>query len=517
MVNAREEKGIKVEYQKIGRIILPLSLSILLSGFTMPLSKAQGTEKNNINGVQEQKRPVYSMYINNESIGSVKFPTHGLLVYDQVMGKVKEQYEESATFEADVYFKETYGGDLLMDEELAQVIEEAIQVKMMAYGVIIDENTACYLKTQEEVDEVLDMIKSPYRMDIEQREGAQLEDIGIKQEVIAKEELVLYKDILDIDGAFRAITQGPDAHKAHVVEEGDSLWSIAKSNDTTVEELQAANPDLEGDIIRPGQEIKLVAPVNLITVVTKEKIKETEEIEFEKETRQSDKLYKGEKKVVQEGKNGQKEIEYLIIRENGSQKEKEIIEEVIIEEPVNEITEEGTKPKPAPKPAPTQPKTTTRGSNSKSSSSSSSSSSDLDYTPIVRNGVEMTPWFGGAENIFTRGSTAKVTHVDTGLTFYVKRRGGTKHADSEPLSQGDTDIMKKIYGGSWSWSRKAIIVEINGKKMAASMNGMPHGGSSISDNGFSGHFCIHFYQSKGHSSNKEDPDHQAMVKRAMGM
>lgn len=473
----------------------------------MPISKDYETKNNNQNDTQEQKYPIYSMYINDKNVGTVRFPAHCLSVYDTVMEKIKAQYEEETVFEADVYFKESHGTDIIKDEALAKAIEDAIEIKMTGYGIIIDGTPSCYLKTEEEVNQVLDMIKSPYRVDIEQREGVQLEEIDIKEEISIKKDLVIYKDIIDVDSAFQVITQGPDTEKVYVVKKGDSLWSIAHSNETTVSELQAANPDLEGDIIQPGQELKLVAPQNLITVITKERFKETEEIEFEKEVRNSDKLYKGERRVLQEGKNGKKEIEYLVTRENGAQKEKKVLEETIILEPIKEIIEEGTKPKPVSKPKPVKSSTSSR----------SSSSSSRDYIPIVKNGVEMTPWFGGAENIFTRGSTAKVTHVDTGLTFYVKRRGGTKHADCEPLTKEDTAIMKKIYGGSWSWNRKAIIVEVNGKKMAASMNGMPHGGSSVGGNGFPGHFCIHFYKSKGHSSNRVDSDHQAMVKRAMGM
>lgn len=48
-------------------------------------------------------------------------------------------------------------------------------------------------------------------------------------------------------------TENPRTHK---VAAGESLWAIARANDTTVEALQAAN-DLEGSTIRPGMELKL--------------------------------------------------------------------------------------------------------------------------------------------------------------------------------------------------------------------------------------------------------------------
>ncbi len=146
------------------------------------------------------------------------------------------------------------------------------------------------------------------------------------------------------------------------------------------------------------------------------------------------------------------------------------------------------------------------------------------------------PWFGNVENFFARGDIADVYDIDSGLSFRVKRSYGTYHADCEPLTAADTATMKKIYG-QWSWQRRAIIVTVKGKKIAASMNGMPHAGDedapanqyvnwrsagygaginldSVKGNKMDGHFCIHFLNSKTHVGNNVDPAHQAMVAKA---
>ena len=46
------------------------------------------------------------------------------------------------------------------------------------------------------------------------------------------------------------------------------------------------------------------------------------------------------------------------------------------------------------------------------------------------------------------------------------------------------------------------------------MNGMPHGTSTLNNN-FDGHFCIHFYNSRTHGTDRVDEDHQNAVARAM--
>ena len=137
-----------------------------------------------------------------------------------------------------------------------------------------------------------------------------------------------------------------------------------------------------------------------------------------------------------------------------------------------------------------------------------------EQVPVSR-GLQVIPW-AQAHILFRVGQTAKVTDVQTGEFFGVKRLGGHLHADVEPASRNDTDLLKKIYGGRWSWTRRAIVVEINGMRIAASMNGYPHGSHRI-NNGFPGHFCIHFYGSKLHKTRREDPDHQRMVLAAAGL
>lgn len=141
-------------------------------------------------------------------------------------------------------------------------------------------------------------------------------------------------------------------------------------------------------------------------------------------------------------------------------------------------------------------------------------------TPQVDTEVPQTgeylDWFGVVDGIFKNGDIATVTDFDTRKAFKVRRLYGSSHADVEPLTAEDTAIMKSIYG-EWSWDRRAIIVSVNGHHIAASMNGMPHGGEEIKDNDFDGQFCIHFKGSKTHTGDKVDPDHQAAVRKAAGL
>jgi len=130
---------------------------------------------------------------------------------------------------------------------------------------------------------------------------------------------------------------------------------------------------------------------------------------------------------------------------------------------------------------------------------------------------EMADWWTIASKVFAIGDVATITDLNTGLTYQVVRKGGSKHADCQPRTAADTATMLKIYGGQWSWARRAILVSVDGRVFAASQNGMPHGQRSIWDNNFPGHFCIHFLNSRTHGTDNLDPAHQAAVRRAAGL
>lgn len=128
--------------------------------------------------------------------------------------------------------------------------------------------------------------------------------------------------------------------------------------------------------------------------------------------------------------------------------------------------------------------------------------------------IEMLAW-EKVNGILPKYSKFTVLDVETGKKFRVQRRAGSHHADVQPLNAEETKIMKSIYGGKWSWKRRAIIV-INGNQwIAASMHGMPHGGGALKNN-FPGHFCIHFYGSTTHRTNFMDLSHKLMILKAAG-
>jgi hypothetical protein len=137
----------------------------------------------------------------------------------------------------------------------------------------------------------------------------------------------------------------------------------------------------------------------------------------------------------------------------------------------------------------------------------------LTYFPIVKKG-DLLPW-EEVNKLLPKGTSFKVIDMETGFYFEVQRRAGNKHADVQPLTRDDTAVLKHLYNGRWSWKRRAILIPLKGRMVAASMHGMPHG-RGVLPNGFPGHFCIHFSGSSTHGSKNIDLSHQLMILKAGG-
>jgi len=147
-------------------------------------------------------------------------------------------------------------------------------------------------------------------------------------------------------------------------------------------------------------------------------------------------------------------------------------------------------------------------SNTGNNNSSGSNHNDKPYK------TEMINWTNSSSNnIIPKKAVFEIKDCRTGHVFKAKRWSGVNHIDAEPLTAADTKTARSVFGG-FTWARRAILVKYNGRVYAASMNYMPHGTQTVTNNGFEGHFCIHFLNSSTHGSQKVDKDHQNMVQKA---
>ena len=152
---------------------------------------------------------------------------------------------------------------------------------------------------------------------------------------------------------------------------------------------------------------------------------------------------------------------------------------------------------------------------------------------------EILDWFSEGQYVFSTNAIGTLTDIKTGKSFMIQRTMGASHADVEPLSLVDTQIMKDIFGG-FTWERRPFLLKLNNRELAVSVSGMPHAGldsapylQNISDrsdswgygpnydkikgNGMDGHFDLYFLNSVRHNDGQLDPQHQYGVLKAGGL
>ena len=81
----------------------------------------------------------------------------------------------------------------------------------------------------------------------------------------------------------------------------------------------------------------------------------------------------------------------------------------------------------------------------------------------------------------------------TGISWQVNMFSLGAHADAEPLTANDTANMNRAFGGTTTWTPKAVwVVLSDGSVYMASTHNTPHDTWHIKTNNFDGHVCIHF-------------------------
>lgn len=153
---------------------------------------------------------------------------------------------------------------------------------------------------------------------------------------------------------------------------------------------------------------------------------------------------------------------------------------------------------------------------------------------------EYISWSNVMEMIDKGKTVFVIEDFNTGTTFKMLAAYGGVHSDVEPLTPDDAHIIKSLWGGEYSWVRRPVLVHLNGRVIAASLNGMPHAGmdnkpegqyintrsggygygynfDSVKGNDFDGHLCLHFLDSKLHANRKIDTKHQKNVRIAAGL
>ncbi len=227
-----------------------------------------------------------------------------------------------------------------------QILKDSIDVKVMAWVILVNNAPAAAVKTEEEANSALERVLQPF-LDVPTTRNRV--EVGFVENVEVTEMAIEYSQVTDEESAYQLLRFGGDfEEKYHIVVSGESLYSISKSYGVKISDLKKSNPSLAStDKIYPGDKLLIATPQNRVNVKFVEEVdKVGEAIPYETETIEDDTMYVTEKVVVQEGVEGSHDVHALITFINGQETEMEIISESNRVEPVNQIIRKGTKAVP---------------------------------------------------------------------------------------------------------------------------------------------------------------------------
>jgi peptidoglycan hydrolase-like protein with peptidoglycan-binding domain len=139
--------------------------------------------------------------------------------------------------------------------------------------------------------------------------------------------------------------------------------------------------------------------------------------------------------------------------------------------------------------------------------------SALSGTPAVTG--ELVDW-SEVKTLLLVGKSYLVHDFNTGTTWNMTFIGGENHAEMECTSADDTYAYRNAFGDEFNYSKRPVVIEIDGRLIAASLQGYPHGNDEVSNNDMAGHACMFFNGSLSHVGNLPDVEHQALVYKAAG-
>ncbi|OZM56589.1 hypothetical protein CIB95_10205 [Lottiidibacillus patelloidae] len=341
-------------------IIIKKPINLLLLSVFLLTALAAG---NVLAGYNEELKTVYHVYVDGEKIGTVNDTS---LVDELVKNKSLQIQDEYPNYE--IVVKE----DLVLvpekvfsldfnNEQVLAKLNHKISLAVKATALVVNEEIIGYVENESAGQAVIRnmLLEFAPKAVVDQLKNLEYKntnditsklndptiiDVTLSEKVSLIEDRTMPEEILTVEQAIELLKKGTLTDTIHTVESGEVLSVIASNYNLTVGEVLELNPGLKtNSIIQIGQELIVTDYEPYVKVTVTEAVTRDEDINFTTKYENDSTMFKNTEKVKQYGQLGKKRIDYVITTENGVVVEKEIVNEVIIKEPVTKIVLQGTK------------------------------------------------------------------------------------------------------------------------------------------------------------------------------
>jgi len=294
--------------------------------------------------IREIQTRGYIVYYGDKQVGIVREKEEVSHVLEDIKKNLSEVHDCDVVLNGELKFEETHAKDQLLTsaDEIENNIKSQLDFSISGYALVVDGQEIGYSKSKEELEQLLNSFKELYT----EKENAKILEVGFLENVDIVEKEFPINKLSQLDELRNYILSGGEEVKTHVVEAGESLWTIAKKYNVSVNDLIEANSNIVPEKLQIGDEVKLTISKSLLTVVTVEEVEYTAEMKYDVKVQYDSSMYKTQSKVKVKGQKGETRYLAKVTKHNGTIVDKQILKEEVVKEPVNELVVKGTKELP---------------------------------------------------------------------------------------------------------------------------------------------------------------------------
>jgi murein DD-endopeptidase MepM/ murein hydrolase activator NlpD len=283
--------------------------------------------------------------VDGKTIGIVKDKQQVVELINEFENKCKSEFNKQVNIPQNINLEKVFTkkDNISSINELELQLQRELKVNVEAYVIKCNSKDIVVVNDEECANMILENLKVQY---IDSDSQSQFKEIGFLETVQVIQDYVSPDLITSSDNAFNLISTGTNEIKEYEIEDGDVISCIAEEYKLKVDDIQKANPQINIDKIKIGQKINLTVPKPLISVKTIEEKQYVEEIPFVIEYEESSSMYEGESKIRVKGEKGSNQVKAEIVKINGIETERTILEESAITESISQVVIKGTKERP---------------------------------------------------------------------------------------------------------------------------------------------------------------------------
>jgi len=228
--------------------------------------------------------------------------------------------------------------EVVTGQQLKDLLAGRLHLVAAATIITIDGQQRLVVKDDPTADAVLAAFKQAY---LPPAGAGQVQEVGFLEQLAYEHRQASPAEILSPEAALAQLQGTVTAGSNYTVKEGDSLWTIAREHNLLVADIQKANPELQGERLDIGQQLKLAVekPLLQVRVVYNQEVREP--VPFTTRVEKSTDLFQGQEKVAQEGTEGEQLVTYQVVMQNGAVVDKKVLQQQVLKEPVTRVVERG--------------------------------------------------------------------------------------------------------------------------------------------------------------------------------